>query len=405
MRFSIAACYGRVALDGMDTTTTQHFDAYLGECRALTLQELRGMLPRDSRCQDSLYDIVLDYPQRQAKALRPALCIAACRGLGGALDAVLPTAAVLELYHNAFLIHDDIEDGSELRRERPTLHRLHGSPIAVNVGDAMLALALQPLLDNMRFLGMGKSLRILELIARMARESAEGQAIELYWIRQGVWDVSEADYLRMVYKKTSWYSFMAPMLAGAVIAGAAPATLAPLRKFAALLGMAFQIRDDVLNLTTEGGAYGKETAGDLWEGKRTLILIHALRHASATERQAAADVLRKARPESSPQPHPLGPTLDHLRQTGAISADVYRKIDDAVRSTQGSETFAAKTEADIAFLRSLIERAGSLQYASLLAARHARRAQQFLESSRAFGPSAHYDFLRALVGFVIGREH
>ena len=90
----------------------------------------------------------MEYPLREAKGLRPALCIATCRALGGSLEAVLPSAAVLELYHNAFLIHDDVEDGSERRRGMPTLHRDHGAPIAINVGDAMLGLALSPLLDN-----------------------------------------------------------------------------------------------------------------------------------------------------------------------------------------------------------------------------------------------------------------
>ena len=85
-----------------------------------------------------LFNLMLDYPLRDAKALRPALCIATCRALGGQLEEVLPSAAVLEFFHNAFLIHDDIEDQSELRRGAPTLHYAHGVPIAVNVGDAML---------------------------------------------------------------------------------------------------------------------------------------------------------------------------------------------------------------------------------------------------------------------------
>jgi geranylgeranyl diphosphate synthase type II len=147
---------------------------------------------------------------------------------------------VLELYHNAFLIHDDVEDGSESRRHLPTLHQTHGEPIAVNVGDAMLAIALQPLLDNMRWIGLGKALRILEAVARMSRETTEGQALELDWIRSRQWQLSETDYVRMVYKKTSWYSFITPVFVGGVVAGAADRQLVELRKFAALLGIAFQ---------------------------------------------------------------------------------------------------------------------------------------------------------------------
>src|SRR5689334_17738045 len=120
------------------------------------------MVPRERPQTAFLYELMLDYPQREAKGLRPALCIATCRALGGTLEAALRSAAALELYHNAFLIHDDIEDESLLRRGRPTLHQEHGVPIAINVGDAMLALSLQPLLDNMGSIGLGPSLRILQ---------------------------------------------------------------------------------------------------------------------------------------------------------------------------------------------------------------------------------------------------
>src|SRR5262245_62243345 len=124
---------------------------------------------------------MLDYPLREAKGLRPALAIATCRALGGKVDAVLPTAAVLELYHNAFLIHDDVEDDSLMRRGRAALHQDHGIPVAINVGDAMLALSLEPLLKNMAVIGLGPSLLILQAVARMTRESVEGQALELEW--------------------------------------------------------------------------------------------------------------------------------------------------------------------------------------------------------------------------------
>ncbi len=223
-------------------------------------------MPRSHRYQSVLYDLILDYPLRTSKGLRPAPCIATCRALGGSLEHVLRSAAVLELYHNAFLIHDDVEDGSESRRDAPTLHGSHGIPIAVNVGDAMLALALQPLLDNMQTIGLGKALRVMEVVARMARESAEGQALELDWIRRQSWELRDADYIRMVYKKTSCYTFVAPMLIGGIIAGADASQLVALRKLAALLGVAFQAQDDILNLSAEVAVYGKEIAGDLWEG-------------------------------------------------------------------------------------------------------------------------------------------
>ena len=168
------------------------------------------------------YDLILDYPLRGGKALRPALGIATCLGLGGDLEAILPTAATLELYHNAFLIHDDIEDESWWRRGKPTLHIDHGIPIAVNVGDAMLSLSLQPLLDNVERVGLGPALRILRAVAHMTRQTVEGQAIELEWVRSNTWRLDDADYLEMVELKTSWYSFITPLQVGAIAAGAGP---------------------------------------------------------------------------------------------------------------------------------------------------------------------------------------
>src|SRR5690348_11362115 len=174
---------------------------YLTECRDLVGTEIRRIIPQN-RYAPVLYDLMLEYPLRVGKAFRPSLCIATCRMLGGRLQDVLPTATVLELYHNAFLIHDDIEDGSLMRRGYPTLHHAYGVAIAINVGDGLNALCLGPLLDNMRLLGLGKALRILEIIASMARESVEGQAIELDWVRHARWQLGDRDYVRMTYKKT-----------------------------------------------------------------------------------------------------------------------------------------------------------------------------------------------------------
>lgn len=384
-------------------------DAYLADCRQLTISELRAIIPKSERYRLVLYDLMLEYPLRAAKALRPALCIATCRALGGRLESVLRSAAVLELYHNAFLIHDDVEDGSESRRDRPTLHWSHGMPIAVNVGDAMLALALQPLLDNMQVIGLGKALRILQIVARMARESAEGQALELEWIRRRSWTQTDADYIRMVYKKTSWYTFIAPVLIGAIIAGVDPEHLHPLRKFAALLGIAFQIQDDVLNLVGEGGAYGKEVAGDLWEAKHTLILLHMMRTVSADEREQAERLLAKPRPAPPHQATAanlvvrIRAVADELTAERALTAAGRAAIHAALDGCAAGEP--VKSVDDVHYLLHLIERAGSIEYARGVAHRFAEKAATILARVDHMAPSVHHDFLGALVEFVVQRNH
>ena len=221
-----------------------------------------------------------------------------CLGLGGHLEAILPTAATLELYHNAFLIHDDIEDESWWRRGKPTLHIDHGMPIAVNVGDAMLSMSLQPLLDNVERVGLGPALRILRAVAQMTRQTVDGQALELEWVRSNTWRLDDADYLAMVELKTSWYSFITPLQVGAIAAGAGTDQLAPLESLGRHLGAAFQITDDLLNLRADPEEYGKEIGGDLWEGKRTLMLLHALRCAEHEDRDRAVRSSPRRRPNA-----------------------------------------------------------------------------------------------------------
>ena len=377
---------------------------YLAEARALAVEEIRRFVPSDGAHDAILYDLVMDYPLRAAKGLRPALCIAACRALGGSLEAVLPSAAVVELYHNAFLVHDDVEDGSEKRRDEATLHRRHGVPVAVNVGDAMLALTLGPLLDNMRTLDMGRALRVLQVVSRMARESAEGQAIELDWIRRARWDLADGDYLRMVHKKTGWYTFIAPVRIGAIVAGAADERVEALARFAELLGAAFQIQDDALNLIGDEGAYGKEIAGDLWEGKHTLILLHALRSMGADERARALAILDRPRPDT------VDPARDDL--AGRLRRMVPALVTEGHLDAEGSARLAAlvedvartKTRDDVEWLLAEIERHGSLAYAREVARQRAASAGAMLASWTWMKPSVHRAVLQSLVDYVVQRD-
>ena len=119
--------------------------------------------------------------------------------------------------------------------------------------------------------------------------------MELQWIRRREWRVADNEYIRMVHKKTAWYSFIAPMLLGAIAANDDRRRRLSIHRFASSLGVAFQITDDLLNLET-APAYGKEHEGDLWEGKLTLMLLHALHRATAAERHRATEVLTRPRP-------------------------------------------------------------------------------------------------------------
>jgi len=227
--------------------------------------------------------------------LRPTLCVATARAFGASVADAVGTAVALELMHNAFLVHDDVEDGSDERRGKPTLHVLHGVPVAVNVGDALALLSLRALIDNQKKLGLRITMRVLEEAERMARETVEGQAIELGWRGDNAVQLDDSAYLNMVLKKTCWYTTIFPIRAGALIGTRDEIDLEAFFPFGFFLGAAFQIQDDLLNLVGVPERYGKEVAGDLWEGKRTLILIHLLRSVTAAERERISSILSASR--------------------------------------------------------------------------------------------------------------
>ena len=241
-----------------------------------------------------LYDLLGDYPHRGGKMMRPSMCIAAARLFGAPLEDAMHTAVAIEILHNALLIHDDIEDGSEKRRGLPTLHLLHGMPLALNAGDTLTLMSLRPLLDNRSRIGERLTLRIIEETERMARECAEGQALELGWRRYNTTEIGDADYLEMVLKKTCWLATIYPIRVGALIGSRDSVDLDPFLRYGFFLGAAFQIQDDLLNLVGDDG-YGKEVNGDIWEGKRTLMLIHAIRESNAVERTRLSEVLCRPR--------------------------------------------------------------------------------------------------------------
>jgi geranylgeranyl diphosphate synthase, type II len=280
--------------------TAQLVPAVLREYGDATRAVLFDYLP-ETEPRRYLYDLLADYPRRGGRGFRPSLCIATARAFGAPMRAAIQTAVSIELIHNAMLIHDDIEDESVERRGRPAMHITQGVPIAINVGDMLSMVAMRPLIDNRTLLGPSLSLRIVEETERMARESAEGQAMELGWRRDNVNDLVEADYLTMVLKKTCWLGTIHPCRMGALIGTGDTVDLDRFIKFGFFLGAAFQIQDDLLNLVGDSVAYGKEIGGDILEGKRTLMLIRLLESATPRERQRLSTFLglpRHARSES-----------------------------------------------------------------------------------------------------------
>ena len=289
--------------------------ARLARYREMTLCGLLAALPQREP-QRYLYGPIAAHLSRMGKGLRPALCMATCAAFGGSEEEALQSAVALEMLHNAFLVHDDVEDGSEFRRNQPTLQTEHGIPLAVNAGDALNALSLKLVRENLPRLGSHLTWRIFQEFEHLMLQSLEGQAMELGWIRDNRCDITEEDYLTMVLKKTCWYSFIHPCRIGAMIATRDSMNLDRFNRFGFFMGAAFQIQDDILNLIGDHEKYGKEIAGDLYEGKRTLMLAHLLRRSVDAERNRLHTFLSLPRPERTPGA--VRWTLERMTHYGSI---------------------------------------------------------------------------------------
>lgn len=208
------------------------------------------------------------------KRIRPLLCLMACAAVGGDPATALPAAAAVEILHNFSLIHDDIEDGDETRRHRPTVWKRWGLPQAINAGDGMFALAFAALLNSS---GWGVADRaLLAALTRFAACCAaltEGQHLDLRFEQQQ--SVPVADYLRMIEGKTA--SLVAASLSiGALLGGASRECDNALYRFGLHIGLAFQIQDDILGIWGDPALTGKAAGNDILRRKKSLPLLYAL---------------------------------------------------------------------------------------------------------------------------------
>jgi geranylgeranyl diphosphate synthase type II len=344
----------------VDRSAPSPFLQQLGTYRDVVMAEMRKVIA-EKHFGRVLAGQLAEYPLRAGKGLRPALCLATCQAYGGREAHALPSAVALELFHNAFLVHDDIEDESIHRRGEPTIHQKYGVAVAINIGDALNVLSMTPLLHNLEVIGLEKTLQVFREIERMARESVEGQAMELEWVRDRYWRLEDRHYHVMTCKKTCWYTCITPLRLGALIGGGPNVDLDRFIRFGYFLGVAFQIQDDLLNLVGEEGRYGKETAGDIWEGKRTLMVIKLLQRAKTRERQRVVRILSKARED--------------------------------------------KTPAEVEYVLALMHKHGCLDYGRDVSRRFASRALSHLRGEmRTLPASVHRTFLEEMVHYVIQRD-
>lgn len=309
------------------------------------------------------WEIIGEYPKRRGKYIRPVLVILTAQALGVPETQVLQTAAAMQVSEDWLLIHDDFEDDSEFRRGKPALHKLYGANLAVNAGDVLHVIMWKILIDNRGIVGDEKCFQLLNEFYTMLTRTSLGQGVELDLGRGDVFNLSDQDWFFIADGKTGYYSLAAPMRLGAIIAGASSGQLSLLADFGRLLGRCFQLRDDILDLTSDfRGQKGKVQYNDIYEGKRTLILSHLLRTASKSDKRKVVDILSKPRQEKSVE--------------------------------------------EVKWIVAKINHYGSLTYAQSLAEQIAGQARKMLESKLNFlhKGSKHSD-LHELISFIIEREY
>ena len=253
-----------------------------------------------------LYDASIYLIKAGGKRLRPTFVCLATELFGGDIGRAIPAAAAIEILHNFTLIHDDVMDRDEFRRGVPTVHKVWGEPMAILAGDLLFAKSYEALL-KLKDRGVPPNIvtKCVNELTWGAITVAEGQALDMSF--ESKWDVTLDEYLTMIYKKTAAL-FMVSVSLGSLVAGASERDVALMKEYAKNVGIAFQIRDDILGLVGDEETLGKPVLSDLREGKKTVLVIYALsklgddgvkflksilgrRDASLSELRRAADLI------------------------------------------------------------------------------------------------------------------
>jgi octaprenyl-diphosphate synthase len=277
------------------------------------------------------------------KRIRPLLVVLAARAAGAADSAHVTAAALIEFIHTATLLHDDVVDDSRKRRGRDTVNEAFGNPASVLVGDFLYSRAFQ-------MMAALDSPAVIRVMADATNTIAAGEVMQL--MNAGDPDTTELRYMEVIYRKTARL-FEAGAQVAAIVARAPPEVEAALARYGKHLGIAFQLVDDALDYGGDSEALGKNVGDDLAEGKPTLPLIHALRHADPVETALIRSAIER------------GGTEDQLP------------------------------------IRSAVESSGGLDYTLKIAEAEAQRAEDAIAALR---PSAYRDALGALARFTVSRR-
>ena len=226
------------------------------------------------------------YPAAGGKRLRPLLATIVCEAVGGKWEKAVPFGAALEIVHNFTLVHDDVMDDDDTRRGIKTVHAQFGVPEAILAGDALFARAFEIIPDTDA--EAADVTKLTEITAKAVRLLAEGQQMDMDF--EDAKKISSDEYLKMIERKTA-VLYSAAAQGGVIVGGGTEVQEEALFEYGRLMGLGFQIWDDVLDLRSDQATFGKPVLNDIRNGKKTLIVVNGLEDMNGLERKQFLKVL------------------------------------------------------------------------------------------------------------------
>ena len=232
-----------------------------------TIEEELAIITPNNLAEASVY-----LTRAGGKMLRPALTLITAEAVGGARESALKSAAAIELIHTFSLIHDDIMDQDDMRRGMPSVHKVWGDDVAILAGDTLFSKAFEMIIGT-EGTSSDQNNKALATVADACVKICEGQALDMGFEER--FDVTEDEYMEMIFKKTGAL-IAAATKAGAIMGGASEEVINAMYEYGRLIGLAFQIQDDYLDLAADEETLGKPIGSDIGKGKMTIIAIKGL---------------------------------------------------------------------------------------------------------------------------------
>ena len=334
----------------------REIDRMLPDIRPLkfyeSLKEYLEISKQRVRPSMAVYEPIRHVVEAGGKRIRPTLCLLACEAVGGDYKKALPTAVAIELVHTFTLIHDDVMDEDLVRRGRPTAAAIWGNPIAITAGDGLFAIAFRSIAQNAKVPGVRREtvLRLVEMLSDTCLGLSQGQTMDLLMEEES--DPTLEQYLEMIRMKTGVLLEFA-LKSGAILGGGTEQQVEMIGRFGAPLGMAFQIKDDLLNLTGTEEILGKPRGSDIVRGKKTLMVVHGLHNANRRDAKRLRTILDL--PESKCTPRVVEEAIGILQEAGSLDF-AEKTANDLIREAKSYLTALPRSEATDA-LRALQEMA------------------------------------------------